>query len=160
MSYKNFIAFVVTTPLKIMEFCVILRGYNKGFYGSHDFIKFYGDSNLINIGAVSWNPLTIDTEQTYRCLLDIKQLSAKKSSNKLLYILIIKSFLTLNENNNIEKNYPHLNIWGTDQNMFKSKTKSCQILKNLKSLNFTWMEELPEPKFDISYIFPIPTCEE
>ena len=32
MSYKNFIAFVVT-PLKIMEFFVILGGYDKGFYG-------------------------------------------------------------------------------------------------------------------------------
>ena len=32
MSYKNFIAFVVT-PLKIIEFCVTLEGYDKGFYG-------------------------------------------------------------------------------------------------------------------------------
>ena len=30
-AIKNFIAFVVT-PLKIMEFCVILGSYDKGFY--------------------------------------------------------------------------------------------------------------------------------
>ena len=32
-AIKIFIAFVVTPPLKIMEFFVNLGGYDKGFYG-------------------------------------------------------------------------------------------------------------------------------
>ena len=87
---------------------------------SHDFIKYPDYSNLINIRAVICNPLIIGTGQIYCCLLDIKQLTAKKSSNELLDIPIIKSFLTLNEYNNIDMNFPSLENIRNRSNMLKS----------------------------------------